>query len=108
MASSLPFNERLDTAAIPKLFEIKRSLFDFDTCAFTVINYRDQTTHKVEVQVTRVSEPHHPAPRWKQFRVEGKILRIDGNKWGPPVDQFDAQYVEDTAEHSNFQLIGPA
>jgi hypothetical protein len=102
---ALPFNEMLETAVIPKLFEIKESLFGSGTCKFTAINYRDKKTHEVKVRVTRVSNSGQPAVHGRELRIEGIILEIDGKSWGPPANGFDSRYIEDSPRASGFKIV---
>ncbi|HLG90638.1 MAG TPA: hypothetical protein VI336_00520 [Candidatus Saccharimonadales bacterium] len=109
MAISLPFNDGLETASVPKIFEITRSLTGFDTCMFTVINYRDHRTHEIEVQVTRISKIRYSGGAWmREFQIEGDILKIDNKSWGPPAKTFDARYIEDNPRGSIFKLVSNA
>lgn len=110
MANSIPFNDTLETAAIPKRWEVQNSVFGYSTCKFTVINYRDKRTHEVEVRVTKVCRVRYSDTLSfsEDLRLEGVIVKIDGKDWGPPADDFEANYAEDNPHACNFKIISHA
>lgn len=108
MATSLPFGDALEVAVLPEGWEIKASLFENRPCEFTVINYRDQQTHKVLVRVTSAGRRRFSDTRTfaDDLRLGGVIVKVNDKEWIPPNDEFQADYVEDAPRSSRFTFRG--